>query len=147
MIKLRKASTKDCRLIWKWSNDQEVRTESFASDPIPYQDHCKWFESKITSPAASRFQDCMAFLLIEISLVENRNVWLRPRPDASVFDRSRSGLGESISLAGASRCSSVTPQRKSRERVPDRESLQVDNHVEKPMLQFMRAVAAPGRQG
>ena len=50
MINLRKASAKDGRLIWQWANDPQVRAESFASDSIPYNDHIKWFERKISNP-------------------------------------------------------------------------------------------------
>jgi RimJ/RimL family protein N-acetyltransferase len=56
MINLRKASAKDCRLIWKWANELEVRALSFASDAIPYDDHIKWFERKINSP------DCYLYI-------------------------------------------------------------------------------------
>lgn len=50
MIKLRKVSEKDCRLIWKWANDPKVRAESFTSKAIPYSDHVIWFERKINDP-------------------------------------------------------------------------------------------------
>jgi RimJ/RimL family protein N-acetyltransferase len=50
MIKLRKVSQKDCRLIWKWANDPEVRAESFTSKAIPYSDHVIWYERKINDP-------------------------------------------------------------------------------------------------
>jgi len=56
MIKLRKVSEKDCRLIWEWANDPEVRAESFTSKAIPYNDHVKWFEGKINDP------DCYLFI-------------------------------------------------------------------------------------
>jgi len=50
MIKLRKVSEKDCRLIWKWANDPEVRAESFTPKAIPYNDHVIWFERKNNDP-------------------------------------------------------------------------------------------------
>ena len=56
MINLRKASDKDCRLIWKWSRDPAVRAESFVSDPIPYHDHVEWFSQRISDP------DCYLFI-------------------------------------------------------------------------------------
>ena len=61
MINLRKASAKDCSLIWKWANDSQVRAESFARDAIAYNDHIKWFEHIINSP------DCYLYV------VENSN--------------------------------------------------------------------------
>jgi len=47
MLKLREVCDKDCRLIWEWSNDPDVRAVSFCQEPIPYQDHVKWFRSKL----------------------------------------------------------------------------------------------------
>lgn len=47
MVKLRKATEKDCKLIWKWANDPQVRVVSFSSDFIPYEKHAKWFTSKL----------------------------------------------------------------------------------------------------
>lgn len=57
MIKLRKVSEKDCRLIWKWANDPEVRAESFTSKAIPYCNHVVWFERKINDP------DCHLYIV------------------------------------------------------------------------------------
>jgi len=50
MIKLRQVSKKDCRLIWKWANDPDVRAVSFFSETIPYDNHVKWFQSKLGDP-------------------------------------------------------------------------------------------------
>lgn len=49
-IRLRKAQGKDCRFIWKWSNDPEVREVSFSADPINWEQHVKWFESELKNP-------------------------------------------------------------------------------------------------
>jgi RimJ/RimL family protein N-acetyltransferase len=50
MIKLRPVSNGDCRLIWQWANDPEVRAVSFSSDSIPFENHVKWFEAKLNDP-------------------------------------------------------------------------------------------------
>jgi len=47
MLKLREVSDKDCMLIWEWSNNPDVRAVSFSQEPIPYEDHVKWFKSKL----------------------------------------------------------------------------------------------------
>jgi UDP-2,4-diacetamido-2,4,6-trideoxy-beta-L-altropyranose hydrolase len=39
MITLKRATQEDCRLIWKWANDPDVRAASFSSKPIPYDTH------------------------------------------------------------------------------------------------------------
>ena len=47
MLKLRPASKKDCKLIWKWVNDPDVRAVSFHSEAISYEDHVRWFDLKL----------------------------------------------------------------------------------------------------
>lgn len=55
MLKLRQVSEEDCRLIWTWANDPEVRAVSFSSDAILYEDHFTWFESKLNDPSCYFF--------------------------------------------------------------------------------------------
>lgn len=50
MFKLRRVAREDCKLIWTWANDPEVRAVSFSSEAIPYADHLTWFESKLNDP-------------------------------------------------------------------------------------------------
>ncbi len=50
LLKLRRACQEDCQLLWEWSNDPEVRAVSFSSEPIPWEDHVKWFQSRLNSP-------------------------------------------------------------------------------------------------
>ncbi len=49
-VRLRKLRKEDSKLIWKLSNDPEVRRVSFSSDPISWEDHVKWFQSKFNDP-------------------------------------------------------------------------------------------------
>jgi len=51
MVKLRQVTEKDCRLIWNWANDPQVRAGSFSTDSIPYENHRQWFESKLNDPS------------------------------------------------------------------------------------------------
>lgn len=41
------ASTNDCELLFKWSNDSQVRKNSINPDKIFFKDHKIWFNSKI----------------------------------------------------------------------------------------------------
>lgn len=50
MIKLRPVSDEDCRQIWQWANDPEVRAVSFSTECIPYENHVKWFKAKLNDP-------------------------------------------------------------------------------------------------
>ena len=43
-FRLRQAEQDDCRLVFDWSNDPEVRAASFSSDPICWPEHVSWFE-------------------------------------------------------------------------------------------------------
>ena len=48
----------DCELLWKWVNDPETRNASFYSNPITWEQHCKWFAGKLNS------SDCIIYLAI-----------------------------------------------------------------------------------
>jgi len=52
---LRRANAQDCRLLWEWANDPEVRRASFSSEPIPWDDHVKWFTGKLADPKCHLF--------------------------------------------------------------------------------------------
>jgi len=42
---LRNAREDDCRLIWEWRNDPASLAVSFSSEPIPWEQHMKWFKT------------------------------------------------------------------------------------------------------
>jgi UDP-2,4-diacetamido-2,4,6-trideoxy-beta-L-altropyranose hydrolase len=54
-ISIKPAKESDCELIWYWVNDQDVRNSAFCSDVIPFEDHKKWFHSKINEPQSYQF--------------------------------------------------------------------------------------------
>lgn len=43
-ISLRKACKDDCENIWLWWNDPVTRAMMKKNDPVPWEDHCKWFD-------------------------------------------------------------------------------------------------------
>jgi len=45
---LRPVRKEDCRLLWEWTSAPDVRAVSFSSEPIPRDEHVKWFNSKLT---------------------------------------------------------------------------------------------------
>jgi UDP-2,4-diacetamido-2,4,6-trideoxy-beta-L-altropyranose hydrolase len=49
-LKLHPVQEQDCKLIWKWANDPDVRAGSFSSEFIPWEDHVRWFNSKLNDP-------------------------------------------------------------------------------------------------
>ncbi|MEQ8384497.1 MAG: UDP-2,4-diacetamido-2,4,6-trideoxy-beta-L-altropyranose hydrolase [Coleofasciculus sp. A1-SPW-01] len=46
-LRLRPIRQEDCKLLWEWANDPEVRSASFSSDPIPWEQHLQWFANKL----------------------------------------------------------------------------------------------------
>lgn len=46
-LRLRKVEEGDCRLLWEWANDPAVRNVSFSTEPIPWEQHVQWFNSKL----------------------------------------------------------------------------------------------------
>ena len=49
-LTLRPVQKQDCKMIWKWANDPDVRAVSFSSEFIPWDDHVRWFNSKLNNP-------------------------------------------------------------------------------------------------
>lgn len=52
---LKNAAASDVDLIYGWANDDDARRFSFNSRKIPYEDHCRWFEKKLSSPDSHIF--------------------------------------------------------------------------------------------
>jgi len=48
---LREVRDEDCKRLWEWANDPDVRKRSYDSAPIPWSDHQDWFDHKIASPS------------------------------------------------------------------------------------------------
>jgi len=44
---LREATSEDMQLLFEWTNDPEVRAQSFCSDPISLDTHQRWFSEKL----------------------------------------------------------------------------------------------------
>lgn len=46
---LRKAEADDSHELWEWRNHPEIRKWSFTKDPIPFEEHQKWFEQRMNN--------------------------------------------------------------------------------------------------
>ena len=46
---LRNAKLDDAKLIFDWANDLEVRSNAISKDPIVWENHLQWFQSKLNS--------------------------------------------------------------------------------------------------
>lgn len=49
-IYLRTANEKDIQLLFEWANDSSVRSNSFNSNPIAFEEHKQWFNKTINNP-------------------------------------------------------------------------------------------------
>ena len=52
---LRPVGDEDCRLLWEWANDPDVRAAAFSSESIPWEEHIKWFTHKLNDPHCFHF--------------------------------------------------------------------------------------------
>jgi UDP-2,4-diacetamido-2,4,6-trideoxy-beta-L-altropyranose hydrolase len=55
-VRLRRVHEDDCRLLWEWANDPDVRAASFSSEPIPWGEHLRWFNLKLSN------RNCFLFI-------------------------------------------------------------------------------------
>jgi UDP-2,4-diacetamido-2,4,6-trideoxy-beta-L-altropyranose hydrolase len=49
-LRLRKLNENDRQILWEWANDIQVREVSFSSNPIVWEDHVRWFSTKLSDP-------------------------------------------------------------------------------------------------
>jgi UDP-2,4-diacetamido-2,4,6-trideoxy-beta-L-altropyranose hydrolase len=49
---VRRARESDCQMFWDWANDSASRAASFRSEAISWDDHVRWFHSKLADPQA-----------------------------------------------------------------------------------------------
>ena len=57
-LKLRAVRQEDCQLLWEWMNDPVVRAASFSTEPIPWENHARWFRTKLSDP------NCYYYILL-----------------------------------------------------------------------------------
>ena len=57
-IRFRSVCEEDCRLIWEWANEPNVRAVSFSTELIPWERHVQWFKSKLND------SDCIFYVAI-----------------------------------------------------------------------------------
>ncbi|MEQ9667160.1 UDP-2,4-diacetamido-2,4,6-trideoxy-beta-L-altropyranose hydrolase [Coleofasciculus sp. G2-EDA-02] len=58
-LRLRPVRQEDCKLLWEWANDPEVRAASFSSEPIPWEKHLQWFSNKFND------SNCYIFIILD----------------------------------------------------------------------------------
>ena len=58
-ISLRRAKQDDCRMLWQWANDIEVRRQSFSTEAIEWEEHVSWFRRKMNDA------DCLIYVAVD----------------------------------------------------------------------------------
>lgn len=53
--RLQEVSEKDKDLLFKWANDKMCRKNSFHPHEISYDEHCEWFDKKMSDPMCYMF--------------------------------------------------------------------------------------------
>lgn len=57
-IKFRNVESGDIDNLFKWRNHPVIRSKSFNTDPIPWIEHEKWFETKSNDPDTTIYMAC-----------------------------------------------------------------------------------------
>ena len=52
---LRLVGEEECRLLWEWANEPDVRAAAFSSEIIPWEEHIQWFTQKLNDPHCFHF--------------------------------------------------------------------------------------------
>ena len=99
-LKLRSVLPEDCRLLWEWANDPNARQSSFSADPIPWEEHVKWFSGKLAD------SKCILLLALDDSgrPLGQIRFDLNDRQEAEIdvtIDGDKRGLGYGPALISA----------------------------------------------
>ena len=54
-LTFRMARKEDVLLYFNWTNDEDVRRNSFNENAVEYESHCQWFYSKLASPGCRMY--------------------------------------------------------------------------------------------
>jgi len=54
-LRLRHVQEEDCRVLWEWINDLEVRASAFSSHPISWEEHIRWITQRLNDPHCVHF--------------------------------------------------------------------------------------------
>jgi len=76
-LAIRRALPGDVKLLYKWSNDSLVRSQSFNSNEISFETHCKWFEGKLKDEQALIYiveADAIPAALVRFDMTEKNTV-------------------------------------------------------------------------
>lgn len=81
-LSLRSVLEEDREIIWKWANDAETRAVSFFPEFIPWDEHLKWFKSKLDN------QKCFFYLAVNQNGIPIGQVRVERNKDKAVISVS-----------------------------------------------------------
>lgn len=79
MLSLRRATKNDTLLYYNWVNDSNVREQSFDSNSINFEDHKRWFKSKLKDT------DCMMLVFKNEKNLDIGQVRIQKEDDKSAL--------------------------------------------------------------
>jgi UDP-2,4-diacetamido-2,4,6-trideoxy-beta-L-altropyranose hydrolase len=103
-LRLRPVRAEDCRQIWEWANEAEARSASFSQEPIPWEDHVKWFSARVDSPS------CLFYVATNSGENPVGQIRFDVEADEAVLSVSLAkearghGYGSPLIVQGAQRC-------------------------------------------
>lgn len=56
---LREVRPEDCKLLFEWANEKEVRKNSFSSAEISYEEHKEWFQRLLSREDCKQYIYCV----------------------------------------------------------------------------------------
>lgn len=111
-LRLRAARDDDCRRLWHWANDRQVRAASFSTGPIPWEEHRRWFAARQRDPG------CRMLIAIDqddaaVGQIRFDSSGAAAAKVSVSVDRNRrkAGYGSLIIELGVSRVTAETPLR------------------------------------
>lgn len=74
-LTFRNASIKDVNIFYNWTNETDVRKQSYISDEIKFSDHKKWFEERISDSSCNLlvFQDSEEKSVGQVRIQKEKN--------------------------------------------------------------------------
>ncbi len=93
-LTIRDAQLDDGKLVFNWANDLAVREMAFNSDQIDWQDHLKWFTSRLNDEQTRIYIACL-----EGQAVGQVRLELVPKQNAALLDYSISANFRGMGLA------------------------------------------------
>lgn len=65
---LRKANSLDKKIVYEWANDSDTRKNSFNTEPIPWENHEKWYQKIMDSMKSKETEKSVLFICMDFMI-------------------------------------------------------------------------------